>query len=244
MSELRRPSDPEKYYSLYDLESHPEGLTKEEVETREKYATHDLIIFSMIHTSDGGLSTLINSTSHAGGELTASEYFKAWGLFTELVRRKLVSEGESDGPGSRLSFINTVWETFCSALTGGSHSPAENVVTRVSDVVKQLVPGVEVSARTRPKNEDGSWWLDLQKGDKHVTLEFSLKKGWGVSHKPDGAYGEGPDEIFTDSEQMILRVMELFGVRTCEKCDGAGFIDPGPDSSTYDCEACGGKGVL
>lgn len=32
--------------------------------------------------------------------------------------------------------------------------------------------------------------------------------------------------------------------RACPKCEGAGFIDAGPDSSTYDCEACDGSGRI
>lgn len=112
--------DHRKYYVTWKIESHPEGLTKEEVEALgDRHAAHDSVIFSMIHTPDGGLSTLVSSRHHTGRELDAHEYFKAWTLFTELVRRKLVAEGAPDQDGSKLNFIKTVWEVICSGMMGG-----------------------------------------------------------------------------------------------------------------------------
>lgn len=113
---MERPDDPSKYYVTWKMEVHPEGLTREEVEAMEdRYAAHDAVIFSMLHAPDGGLSTLVTSKHHTGRELTAQEYFKAWTLFTELTRRKLVAEGVPDHKDSKLNFLKTVWEVICSS---------------------------------------------------------------------------------------------------------------------------------
>jgi len=191
--------DPSKYYSTWQIEHHPEGLTREEVEAlgEDRGASHDMIFFSMIHTADGGLSTLIDSRHHTGRELDPSEYFKAWTLLTALVRRKLVEAGEDDGPGSRLSFIATVWETICSALVGegSSYDAAQTIVDNIATTCGHLLPEATIEKKLPPDDEDGIWGLDLQHGEKHASLLFSLKQGWQV----DG-------EAFADVESMLTHV--------------------------------------
>ena len=76
---MRTPKDTSKYYVTYRVETHPEGLTKEQVKEMDPPAggTHDFLLFSMIHTADGGLSVMPVSRSHSGGALTPMEIFTA-----------------------------------------------------------------------------------------------------------------------------------------------------------------------
>lgn len=213
MDDMDKQPDPAKYYVTWHIEHHPEGLTKEEVEAMEgRSAAHDVVIFSRIHTG-GGLSTLVSSKHHTGRELGPNEYFQAWTLFTELVRRKLIKARADDGPGSRLSFVSTVWETICSALTGGrSLDAAENIVHNVVDFLKQIFTNAQFKIR-QPKNDDGMWWIDIfeDDGTHFAVLQFSIKKGWGLSRaNSEAGYGEGPEEVFIHSEEMILRLVDLW----------------------------------
>lgn len=118
---MRRPEDPALYYNLYTVQPEPEGKTRDEVEALGMSATHDLVIFSMIHAKDGGLSTLIRGLSHDGTELTPGEYFKAWTLLTKLVADKLNAEAGDEPPreGSRRELVNIVWESIVVGITGG-----------------------------------------------------------------------------------------------------------------------------
>ena len=120
----RRPDATDKYYVTYTITPHLEGLSREEVEAMDveegeaRGASHDLLIFSMMHTSTGGLSTMISSLSHTGEELSDDELFKAWTLFTEYTRQKLSAANEPKIEGTRLGLLNTLWEIICAPMKG------------------------------------------------------------------------------------------------------------------------------
>ncbi len=89
--------DTTKYYQTYRIDHHPEGLTREEVAERgDVGATHDVLLFSMMHQPDGGLSTLVVTRRHGGDPLTPEEEFKAWTLLAHRLTQILPKGGRRD----------------------------------------------------------------------------------------------------------------------------------------------------
>lgn len=115
------PKDPSKYYTTFTIENHEDGLTLEEVKALGDHvgATHDMLTASMIHTPDGGLSTLFRGMHHTGRELSPTEYFKVWLLLTKNVLDQLEADPEEPkGEHTRVGFLKVVWETIQGAISG------------------------------------------------------------------------------------------------------------------------------
>lgn len=75
---MRKPADTSKYYITYKIDSHPEGLSAEEVlKDPETGGAHDVLLVSMMHQPDGGLSVIQVDRSHDGTPLAPLEVFKA-----------------------------------------------------------------------------------------------------------------------------------------------------------------------
>jgi DNA-binding XRE family transcriptional regulator len=56
----------------------------------------------------------------------------------------------------------------------------------------------------------GNWWLECSLKKAHVTVEWRPKRGFGVSDPSvESGYGEGPDEVFRDSQLAVRRVEQL-----------------------------------
>jgi DNA-binding XRE family transcriptional regulator len=91
-----------------------------------------------------------------------------------------------------------------------------NSIEALKRDIQRALPRVEVKLR-RPRKKDGHWWLDATCDGHDVTVEWSPRRGFGVStdDREDG-YGEGPDEVFADRESTAKRVVELLvqGART------------------------------
>jgi DNA-binding XRE family transcriptional regulator len=91
-----------------------------------------------------------------------------------------------------------------------------NSIEALKRDLEHALPGVEVKLR-RPRKKDGHWWLDATYEGLDVTVEWSPRRGFGISTDgPDDGYGEGPDEVFADREAAAKRVLEIFtrGTRT------------------------------
>jgi hypothetical protein len=46
--------------------------------------------------------------------------------------------------------------------------------------IERAVPRVNVTLR-RPRNPNGSWWLDARSNEQLVTVQWSPRRGFGVS---------------------------------------------------------------
>lgn len=55
----------------------------------------------------------------------------------------------------------------------------------------------------------GVSFLDLLLGDQRVSVAWSPQRGFGISSRPDVAYGEGPDELFESVEDAVQRIVGL-----------------------------------
>jgi transcriptional regulator with XRE-family HTH domain len=84
-----------------------------------------------------------------------------------------------------------------------------NAIEALKRDIEQAVAGVETKLR-KPRNEAGSWWLDAKYNGHVVTVEWAPRRGFGIgTDDPDGGYGEGPDEVFTDQEAASSRAVQL-----------------------------------
>jgi len=54
----------------------------------------------------------------------------------------------------------------------------------------------------------GNWWIDFP-GDKHITIEWRPKLGFGFTIGETNSYGEGPAETFTSPARAAHRVIQL-----------------------------------
>jgi lactoylglutathione lyase len=75
--------------------------------------------------------------------------------------------------------------------------------------IEQALPSAWTRLR-RPRKQEGMWWLDAKQNDYVVTVQWSPRRGFGISASaiPDG-YGEGPEETCEDSKRATVRVLEL-----------------------------------
>lgn len=79
--------------------------------------------------------------------------------------------------------------------------------------IQRALPGAETKLR-RPRNPDGTWWLDASHGGHTVTVQWSPRHGFGVSASAlNEGYGEGPEEVFDDQDAATHRVLELLRTR-------------------------------
>lgn len=61
----------------------------------------------------------------------------------------------------------------------------------------------------KPRRASGIWFLDIVRDGHSVNVQWQAKRGFGVSSSPDNHYGEGPDEVYEDSEAVRHRVLSL-----------------------------------
>ena len=95
-----------------------------------------------------------------------------------------------------------------------------NSIEALKRDIERALPRVETKLR-RPRRQDGHWWLDSTYDGHGVTIEWSPRRGFGISTDGLGdGYGEGPDEVVADREAAAKRVVELLVQR-------AGTVPPG-----------------
>lgn len=84
-----------------------------------------------------------------------------------------------------------------------------NAVEMVEQDIRHAVPAAWTRLR-RPRNPQGEWWLDAKHDDHLVTIQWSPRRGFGVTASALGdGYGEGPEETFDSREEVVARVREL-----------------------------------
>lgn len=63
---------------------------------------------------------------------------------------------------------------------------------------------------TEPFHGYGVWWLDLTLADNLIVVEWSEKRGFGVSVNPSSDhYGAGSDEYFETRPETLDRIQAL-----------------------------------
>jgi DNA-binding XRE family transcriptional regulator len=84
-----------------------------------------------------------------------------------------------------------------------------NAIETMEHEIRDHLPSAWTRLR-RPRNPEGEWWLDAKQDDHVVTIQWSPRRGFGVSATAfsDG-YGEGPEETFSERQPATGRVLEL-----------------------------------
>ncbi len=89
-----------------------------------------------------------------------------------------------------------------------------NSIEALKRDIERALAGVETKL-TKPRKETGHWWLDARYNGHAVAVEWSPRRGFGVSTiGPDEAYGEGPDEVFSEKDTASKRVIDLLAKGT------------------------------
>lgn len=72
--------------------------------------------------------------------------------------------------------------------------------------VQADAPDVLASIDGPPRDAGGVWWLDLAVGTKHINIEWSPLRGFGIHATETGGYGGGPDEVIDDYADTLKTV--------------------------------------
>lgn len=101
-----------KYPITYHVERHPDGLTVEEVKSRDRGGCDEVMIIAVVRRDDGWTDTIMLSMEGRTGEPSSDEeWFKAWTLLA-----KNLAESKTLGEGRRLLAAN-VFELVRRAMT-------------------------------------------------------------------------------------------------------------------------------
>src|SRR5438105_3237405 len=84
----------------------------------------------------------------------------------------------------------------------------KNAVERLSQQLVKVLPGLEASL-DRPRNPDGTWWLDLDFNNHSAVVEWRPGSGFGVSAPAGGEYGQKSDEVHHALEDARDRLIYL-----------------------------------
>ena len=80
-----------------------------------------------------------------------------------------------------------------------------NAFESMKEEAKKQFPDATISV-DYPEKEGGWQWLDVRLNNKHVAVEWRPKEGFGFFAE-DAGYGEGPNEIFTETDKAIERLI-------------------------------------
>src|SRR5450432_4110941 len=84
-----------------------------------------------------------------------------------------------------------------------------NAIETMERDIRSTLPTAWTRLR-RPRKPQGEWWLDAKQDDHVVTIQWSPRRGFGVSASALGdGYGEGPEETFENREHAAARVLVL-----------------------------------
>jgi hypothetical protein len=102
---------PYTYHVSYSMEVHPEGISKEELQAKNRGGSDALFVVSILYPPDGSYSAMIRSVDgRTGEEMTDKEFFKLWAL---LAHRLGKSETLDEG---RRGFAATTFAAFCESV--------------------------------------------------------------------------------------------------------------------------------
>lgn len=86
-----------------------------------------------------------------------------------------------------------------------------NALQACIDLIQRDHPSLQLNV-DEPLNEQGSWWLDFGNSPIPITVEWKPSIGFGLYCGDDDSFGEGPTEIYTKVETLVLRIRQLFSL--------------------------------
>lgn len=88
-----------------------------------------------------------------------------------------------------------------------------NSIEELQVQLQSALPAADLKLR-KPRNPQGTWWLDATFGDHWVSVEWSARRGFGATASAFGdGYGEGPEEVFAELPHAFERVHALLAER-------------------------------
>ena len=81
------------------------------------------------------------------------------------------------------------------------------MINEFIDVLKREYPDVEIDVDS-PDDPNGESWIDIRTPSFSTSVSYRPAEGFGV-YVSDGAYGDGPDEIFLVAQTAATRVAQL-----------------------------------
>ena len=85
----------------------------------------------------------------------------------------------------------------------------KNAIEQLKDRIAGTLPDATLVLQApRPVRPTAAWWLEAQRGEHHVTVEWKPRRGFGVTSPAEG-FGEGADEAYDDVGETADRVIAL-----------------------------------
>jgi len=84
-----------------------------------------------------------------------------------------------------------------------------NDIELLKDRLAREVPDATVVLQApNPPRPTSAWWLEVERGGHHVSVEWKPGRGFGVTSPAEGL-GEGADEAYDDAASTARRVLSL-----------------------------------
>lgn len=83
-----------------------------------------------------------------------------------------------------------------------------NTLQNIADGILDRFPNAKLSF-DMAENGEGSSFLDVMMGDYSLVVEWSPKRGIGITSNSEIGYGEGSQEVFKEPSAAQHRVLEL-----------------------------------
>jgi hypothetical protein len=97
----------------------------------------------------------------------------------------------------------------------------EPEVNRLAEALRAAFPDVAVTLESPPALPDGVWWIDVKIGRRHVAVECSPTRGFGLHITESDGYGERPDEVLTTFEEARARLLHVIAAIRLAALEGA-----------------------
>src|SRR5450631_4505195 len=85
---------------------------------------------------------------------------------------------------------------------------AMNEIQRLNEHIRKAFPDAKIDL-VAPLHHDGIWSLDIDFRDKHLAVEWTQGRGFGLSSAQLETYGERPDEFYSSLEEVNRRLDQL-----------------------------------
>jgi predicted RNase H-like HicB family nuclease len=84
-----------------------------------------------------------------------------------------------------------------------------NELEQLCEFIRQELPAAVITV-DKPTSAQGNWFVDILLDKHEVTVEWSIRRGFGISASPVlPGLGEGPEETYSDPYDATARVFHL-----------------------------------
>jgi len=83
-----------------------------------------------------------------------------------------------------------------------------NTLEEIQNAVSNLIPDASISL-DHSETPTGSSWLDIEFNSQQLTIEYKPSVGFGIYSSNDNYFGSGPDEIYRNTDPLLIRISML-----------------------------------